>query len=95
MTVEETAIAITLASGGLAGLIKPALKLAFPGRRWGPKTIQPLALGTATAAIVGWYAAQPGPMDWRAILPQVGAAWVLANSRAIAAKVTEPRKPTA
>ena len=95
MTTEETAAALVLASGALAGLIKPALKAAVPGRRWGSKVIQPLALAASAGCVVGWYACQPGPMDWRTILPQVACAWVLANSRAIAAGASRKEKPPA
>ncbi len=92
MTTDETAIALTLASGALAALIKPGLKAAFPKKRFGSKTIQPLALGASAACVVGWYAAQPGPMDWQAIVPQIAMAWIVANGRVLAAGI--PTKKT-
>ena len=81
MTTEETAITLTVASGALAALVRPALRHALPGRRVRQREVQAGAVTVASACVVGWYALQPGPMDWRTIVPQVVAAWVLAQGR--------------
>ena len=81
MTAEETAVALTVASGALAALVRPALRRAFPGRRIRQREIQAGAVTVASGCIVGWYAVQPGPMDWQAIIPQIVGAWVLAQGR--------------
>ena len=81
MTAEETALALTVASGALAALVRPALRYALPGRRIRQREIQAGAVTVASACVVGWYALQPGPLDWQAIVPQVVGAWVLAQGR--------------
>lgn len=81
MTPEETALALTVASGALAALVRPALRRAFPGRRIRQREIQAGAVTVASACVVGWYAVQPGPMDWQAIIPQIALAWVIAQGR--------------
>ena len=81
MTADETALALTVASGALAALVRPALRYALPGRRIRQREVQAGAVTVASACVVGWYALQPGPLDWQAILPQVLAAWVLAQGR--------------
>ena len=90
MTADDTAAMLILASGGLAVLIKPALKLAFPGRRFGQKTVQPIALAIAALCLVAWLALQPGPIDWLAIIRQAGMGWALAAG--IAARPGKPKK---
>jgi len=81
MTTEETAALLTIASGGVGTLVLSALRLAFPARKFRQRTIQPIALAVSSACVVGYTAAQPGPMDWKLVALQVGGAWLLANSR--------------
>lgn len=90
MTPEETALILTLASGGLASVITEAVRLLPKGKRMRQRTIQPLALALSAAGVVGWAAVQPGPMDWLTILPQVGGAWLIAGGIAKAHKTKAP-----
>lgn len=92
MTPDDTAALLVLASGGLGNLVRPLLRWVAPGRKWGPKTVQPFTLAAVAALVVGWHALQPGPMDWAAALTQAGLAWVLANGRVIANATTRKKK---
>ncbi len=93
MTAEETAIVLTVLSGAAVKLTKPILALIAPGRRWRSNTVEPLALAATAAGVLAWHAAQPGPQDWRMILPPLALGWGLASGAKKAAKKTAKAKP--
>ena len=93
MTPDETAILLTVASGAVADFARPVLRVVFPGRKIPNKVIQPLALGVVVALVCGYHAAQPGPMPWSIILPQLVGAMLVANTRNLANAANSVRKP--
>ena len=93
MTPEETALLLTVASGAGADFIRPALRVALPGRKVPNKVVQPLALAVVVGLVCGYHAAQPGPMPWSLILPQLAGAMVVANTRGLASAAASARKP--